>query len=201
MKNEEKPDKRVVVSICGASGSGKSRLAQAIVEKLGDDVAVRVPTDYYLMPATEPLGSYFAKPLRYDWPLLARAIALPEGVLTSTPDFDFETFQRRGDTGGRPFVPRRVVLTDAIYPYPGAGATILLMVPDAARRARIADRDTVWGTNVVARWEHLELSHSRLKSLNVGYHLELSGDDDLGQTGAFVAMWLRDRYPNLVRRR
>lgn len=122
-------DQRVIVSICGAAGSGKSRLAKALVAELGDEVSVRVPTYYYLMPATDASGSYSTIPLRYDWALLEHAVALPEGAATATQNFDFETFQRVANVEGKPFAIRRLVFIDAMYPYPKADVTILLAPP------------------------------------------------------------------------
>ena len=145
----------IVVSICGPSGTGKSQLAKVIVTKLGDGLSARVPTDYFLMPATEPLRSYLAVPLRYDWALLARVLALPVGTPMSTPDFDFTTFQRRDVTGGLSLTLRPIMVTDAIYPYSGADAAVLLSAPDETRRERIARRDEVWGTRVIERWTNL----------------------------------------------
>jgi uridine kinase len=195
-------DDRLVVSICGPSGSGKSQLAEALVVGLGEEVAVRVPADYYLAPAPADgtLTDYFASPLDYDWAALERAVSLPEGTATSTPDFDFESFRRVAETGGRPFVLRRLVFVDAIYPAPFADATIALDPPDDVRRARIVERDERWGTNVIGRWAHLELATARLRSLNVAYDLKLAGTDDIDRTAQLVTAWLLDRYAPLVRR-
>jgi uridine kinase len=146
-----------VVSICGPAGSGKSQLAKALVAHLGPDHC-RVPTDYYLIPARERLLDYFAKPLRYDWEFLTRVLSLPLGTETTTPDFDFDTFQRRADAGGRPFTSRPLMLVDAMEPYPSSAACILIDAPASIRHARIAARDDVWNTRVRERWHNLEIT-------------------------------------------
>jgi uridine kinase len=188
------PRRRVVASICGAAGSGKSHLAKTVVAALGDDRGLRVPTDYYLMPTTEPLAAYFARPLRYDWALLDRTLSLPEGTATSTPDFDFETFRRLAEVGGRPFVLRRILVTDGVYPYSSADVRILLTAPDDVRRKRIAERDEIWRTRVIDRWDHLELIRPFLESLAPTHDLELLSTGPLEQNADAVLTLLRNRF-------
>lgn len=185
---------RVVVSICGPAGSGKSELAKAIVESLGPNRCTRAPTDYYAVPADGSLAEYFAKPLRYDWPLLALTLSLPEGSTTSTPDFDFETFQRISDLGGQPFVVRRVMVIDAMEPYPASAARILIDAPESVRQTRIAARDTVWGTRVRDRWQHLEATWARARALAPAYDLELDGSRSVAANADCVTSWLIRRF-------
>jgi len=75
-----RPLGRVVVSLCGPSGSGKSRLAQALAERLGTATSVRVPADDYLVPANEAREAYLRQPLQYDWALLGAVLATPMGM-------------------------------------------------------------------------------------------------------------------------
>src|SRR4051794_24431085 len=127
-----------VVSICGPAGAGKSQLVKALVEVLGAEVASRVPTDYFAIPATASLVSYFHLPLRYEWESLSRRLNEPLGTEVSTPDFDFEQFQRRAETGGRSFTIRPVMIVDAMESYPQSQAIVLLTIPGETRQARIA---------------------------------------------------------------
>lgn len=187
-----------MLSICGPSGAGKSQLAKALVVELGETVCARIPTDYFLLPADEPLEAYFAKPLRYDWPLLEAALALALGTDTSTPDFDFTTFQRRGIAGGLPFTIRPLMVTDAIVPYPNADAIVLLSVPDDVRRQRLAQRDAIWGTQVLDRWQNLELTRGELDALNLKPDIELSGKVPLTANATWLAAWARERYPHIM---
>lgn len=180
------PIKHLIVSICGASGAGKSRLAKAVVAGLGDDRAVRIPGDYYLSPAAEPLPVYLTKPIAYDWPLLAGVLAMPDGTALMSPNFDFTRFERVAGTGGRPFTMRPIALLDTIYPYPDADLTIRLTAPDELRHARIAARDIDWGTNVVGRWQQLEASRQYLEALPVRYDLVLAGEDEPEQNAAEI---------------
>ncbi len=142
---------RKVISICGGAGSGKSQLAKAVASRLGSDRCSRVPTDYFLRSATQPLADYLLAPLEYDWDLLGRVLALPPGTETSTPDFDFETFQRRSQLGGRKLTIREVMLIDSMPPYPQSDLVILISAPSEMRRMRLMSRDQVWGTAVAKR--------------------------------------------------
>lgn len=186
-----RPLGRVVVSLCGPSGAGKSRLAKALAARLGAATSVRVPADYYLVPASEGLEEYLRQPLHYDWALLGAVLATPDGHDITTPNFDFEGFQCRTDAGGRTFTMRRVAILDAMYPYPWADFRVLIATPSHLRQARVAGRDTVWGTQVAQRWAHLELAHAHLDGLAVSYDAVLPGTDDPAHNAEAVVALLR----------
>lgn len=152
------PPQPRVVTICGPAGSGKSVLAKAVAAALGDGIAARVPTDYFLFlrDLDEPLEQFLSRPLRWDWPLMEERFRLPVGTMSSTPDVDFDRFLRCADTGGLPLPIRPVMIVDAMAPFPGAELVLRLDVPAEARRGRIAARDVRWGTRVLERWSHLE---------------------------------------------
>jgi thymidylate kinase len=156
------PAKPYLVTIFGAAGSGKSVVAKAVADALGESFAARVPTDYFLLPrrADERLERYLERPLRWDWPLLRERLALPIGTQSTTPDVNFETFTRIAASGGRSMPIRSVMIVDAMAPFPGADLVVRLDVPDAERRDRIAARDERWGTRVRDRWAHLQLTWS-----------------------------------------
>jgi uridine kinase len=177
---------RLVVSICGASGVGKSYLSKALVAALGEDESVRIPGDYYLCPATTSLERYFAAPHQYDWSLLARDLASPLGSTIAIPDFDFEQFQRRIGQGDKRIVLRRIAILDTLYPYPNAHIRILLRAPERLRAARVKMRDTIWHTNVAGRWQHLELSAAFLDQISDKYAAVLSGDDSVNKNVAAI---------------
>lgn len=144
---------RTIISICGGSGCGKSLLAKQLVEYLGADRAVRVPTDYYLKSNPYPgMAEFFRHPLQYDWDLLDLTLRMTDGMLVTTPDYDFVNFRRRSDQGGREYCLRPVILIDAMLPYPGADLTVLLECSDEERRRRIIERDQRWKTQVIDDW-------------------------------------------------
>ena len=184
---------RLVVSICGPSGAGKSQLAKALVGVLGEEHAARVPADYFLQPADGPLAEYLRRPLRYDWGELRRALAGPLGTVATTPAFDFVAFRRLPGADARAFVVRPVLVVDAIYPCPGVDLTVLLSLPEAARKARVAERDRVWGTEVAARWAQLEASRAWLEGLPARYDLRLDGERPLVENAGAIARRLAER--------
>jgi uridine kinase len=190
----------IILSICGPSGAGKSQLAKSLAARLGDDLCSRVPTDYYAIPATGPLSDYFTQPLRYDWALLARVLAQPDGTETSTPNFDFDRFLRLAETGGRRFSLRRVMVLDTMEPYPLSDALVLLQVPDAVRQERIAARDLIWNTRVQERFHHLDITWDHARSRMPARDLELDGTEPLHLNAKRLADWLTGRFPAIVDR-
>lgn len=152
------PGKPYLVTIFGAAGSGKSMLAKAVADALGNEVAARVPADYFFVPREpdESLASYLGRPLVWDWELLLERLSLPLGTDTTTPDADFEGFTRLAVPGGRPLPIRPVMLIDAMAPFPAADLRVRLDVPATERRTRIVARDERWSTRVRDRWPHLE---------------------------------------------
>lgn len=135
-------------------------LARHVVSALGEDVAARIPTDYFFVPRSPgvSLDAFLARPLAWDWALIRERLALPIGTPTTTPDADFEAFVRRGDEGGLPFTIRPVMVIDAMAPYPDADLVVRLDAPGDVRRERIVMRDRRWRTRVADRWPHLEAS-------------------------------------------
>lgn len=178
---------RIVISICGGSGAGKSQLAKQLVEHLGADYCSRVPTDYYLLPggATEPLT--------YDWQLLAQTLALPNNTQCTTPDFDFELFTRRAINGGRPFCLRPVMVVDAMQPYPQADYTFWLQAPEHERRRRITARDAIWQTRVIDRWNQNEKTLDSLVVSMYHYSMVLDGLEPVETNSQRIVELLREK--------
>jgi uridine kinase len=181
---------RAIVSICGPSGSGKSSVAKALVCELGAQFCVRIPGDLFLTPAQGTLDEYWRQPLRYDWVMLARVLTAPDGAVVGLPDFDFERFVRRSDSGGREVMLRRIRVVDALLPYPRADMTVRLFAPAECRRARIIARDAVWGSHVMKRWDALERAGATRNYSARPIDLELSGLREAHDSAALIAAWL-----------
>jgi len=198
MTNERNQrEARFIVSVCGPSGAGKSQLAKALVDLLSATGCARVPTDYFILPTTGSLASYFRQAVQYDWTLLERALSAPNDLVLTTPDFDFDSFVRRAEWGGRPFKASPVMVLDGMYPYPNADAAILLQVPSLIRKQRIRARDQGWGTNVTARWEQLEQSRAYLEGLDVTYDLVLEGTDEPVMNAAAIVALIADKQSRI----
>jgi uridine kinase len=185
---------RMVISICGACGAGKSQLTKTVVTALGEDKCARVPTDYFLEPVKTCLADYLHSPIHYDWDELERTMAAPLGTIVATPAFDFTTFKRSSAARTLAFVVRPIMIVDATYPYPKSDLTVLLETPTATRKARIAERDKVWGTRVSDRWSQLEATRAWLEQLHVTYDLRLAGDGSLKENAERIVRWLEDRH-------
>ncbi|HEV2074446.1 MAG TPA: hypothetical protein VGR29_12485 [Thermomicrobiales bacterium] len=175
-----KQQNAIVVSLCGPSNAGKSQLAKATVAALGSEVASRVPVDYFFIPRPESvsLDAFFSQPLGWDWDLLRERLALPVGTRTSTPDADFDAFQRRAPDGGPGFTVRPIMLCDAMAPFPQSDLIALIDVSDTQRLRRVAERDLPWGTSVGNRWMHLEETWGNV-SKELGPDLVLDGMEPL----------------------
>jgi uridine kinase len=181
------PPRRVIVSICGPAGAGKTRLSKLFVEQLGPEVAVRIPGDRYLMPAEQPLDLYLRRPVRYDWRLLDQALDVPDGTAVLTPSFDFQRFTRRDQPDRRPFITRPVLVVDAIEPYPAAMLRVYIDAPTEVRRARLIDRDAARGSRSADQWEQLELTRIHLDQRHIDFDVVLSGmDDPADNAGAII---------------
>lgn len=157
--------KPFVVSLCGAAGAGKSTLAVALAEAVGER-ASRVPADYYLL-ATEDRTA----PLRWDWTRLAADLARPPSTTVTTPAIDFTSLCRGVAGDRRSFVIRPLMLIDAMQPFPSADLVIRLVAPREVRRARLAERDQCWGTVVLAHWDRLESTAATAKIDPAGHVL------------------------------
>jgi len=167
----------VVVSIAGPAGTGKSQLALATVRLLGEDIAARLPMDWFIEPRAEPMEVWLQRPLTYDHAAVRALLAAPDGATRLTPPFDFTMFHRSEVSGERKTIPiRPVMVLDAMEPWPGADLTILVETPSEIRYQRIVERDTRWGTSVIDRWNHLELTRRHVESLGHRCDLTLNGE-------------------------
>ncbi len=157
----DRPLETLTISICGPTGSGKSTVAKALVDLLGSDRSVRIPGDWFLVPASGSLEEYWQQPHTYDWDLLAQVLNEPVDAVFGIPDFDFERFLRRSVNGGARLIMRPLRVVDTLTPYPAANLVVRLLAPPEIRLMRLIERDQRWGTTVIDRWEHLEQSQQQ----------------------------------------
>lgn len=108
----------VTLGIAGGSGSGKSTVAEALLERVGrDHIAVIAHDAYYKdlthLPARQRAEINFDHPDSLDTPLMTRHIrALQAGETVRVPRYDFTRHQRAAET--HPVAPRPIILVEGI---------------------------------------------------------------------------------------
>jgi uridine kinase len=111
------PAAPLVIGIAGGTGSGKTTLAQRLVEELASDVTI-IEHDWYYrdrsgLPASEREGINYDEPNALDNALLAQHLAeLRAGRTVQCPQYDFATHTRRQATRAVP--SSRIVAVEGI---------------------------------------------------------------------------------------
>lgn len=96
--------KGILIGIAGASGSGKTLIANSIIESLGSDKAVIIQEDSYYkdlsnVPYEERVGRNFDHPDAFDHDLLAKhLLQLLNGEAVSHPIYDYKLHTRSKET-------------------------------------------------------------------------------------------------------
>jgi uridine kinase len=109
---------RIVLGICGGTGSGKTTIAQEIARSLGPEHAVIIHQDsYYLdcsvLPTNDRDHINFDHPSAFDWKLLKRHLrALRAGRVIQKPIYNFHTHSRMAETAA--VEPRAVMVVEGI---------------------------------------------------------------------------------------
>jgi uridine kinase len=107
----------LVIGIAGGTGSGKTTLAQRLLDELGQDVSL-IEHDWYYrdrsgVPEGEREGINYDEPAALDNELLASHLAeLRAGGAVECPQYDFATHTRRSTT--RRVRPSRIVAVEGI---------------------------------------------------------------------------------------
>jgi uridine kinase len=140
-----------IIAIAGCSGAGKSMLARAIEEAVGECSVIEM--DAYYWPQTERSVEERAvvnydHPLSLEWPLLERHLrALRRGEAVEIPQYDFSLHTRNITTSK--IEPRGVVIVEGILalyrPEVRELADVRVFVEAAAeaRFGRRVERDTI----------------------------------------------------------
>ncbi len=108
----------MIIGICGGTGSGKTTVAQRILEAVGADRVVYLQQDSYYkdlshMPLEERHTLNFDHPDAIDTDLLIAHIEeLRAGRAVEQPVYDFTTHTRRPET--RHIEPRPIILVEGI---------------------------------------------------------------------------------------
>lgn len=143
----------IVVGVCGGSGSGKSSLAVALAEHLGDDMVAVLSYDAYYhdlahLRLEERTAINFDHPDSLDSQLYtAHLEALRSGQAVGVPEYDFTRYTRTGDH--TVVEPRPVIVAEGILLLSDADIaarldmSVFLDVPETVRFERRLARDTV----------------------------------------------------------
>jgi uridine kinase len=103
-KNQTESYKRIVIGIAGGTGSGKTTVANAIVEKLGEKQVTLIHQDSYYkdlshLPPEERIRVNFDHPDAFDKKLLVKHLRmLLRGLPIEKPIYDFKTHSRLKET-------------------------------------------------------------------------------------------------------
>lgn len=110
--------KGIIIGIAGASGSGKTLVANNIMSALGSEKVVMLQEDSYYkdlsdIPFDERTGKNFDHPDAFDHELLASHLEqLLEGKAISHPIYDYKTHSRKKET--RTVGPHTIVILEGI---------------------------------------------------------------------------------------
>ncbi|MCJ7781643.1 MAG: uridine kinase, partial [Acidimicrobiia bacterium] len=114
----EDPEHPLIIAIAGGSGSGKSTIAQSVVDIVGAEVVARLPHDAYYRRQAH-LSYEERTKINYDHPdsletelLVEHIHALRSGRAIERPVYDFSTHTRAAETIH--VEPQPVVLVEGI---------------------------------------------------------------------------------------
>ena len=110
--------KGIIIGIAGASGSGKTLVANNVMNSLGSEKVVMIQEDSYYrdlsdIPFDERTGRNFDHPDAFDHQLLAKHLAeLVEGKAISHPIYDYATHSRKKET--KTVGPHTIIILEGI---------------------------------------------------------------------------------------
>ncbi len=110
--------KGIIIGIAGASGSGKTLVANNVMNSLGSEKVVMIQEDSYYrdlsdIPFDERTGRNFDHPDAFDHQLLAKHLAeLVEGKAISHPIYDYTTHSRKKET--KTVGPHTIIILEGI---------------------------------------------------------------------------------------
>lgn len=183
---------KIIISICGAAGAGKSILAKKLVQLIGMDMASRIPGDYYLKSYNgEPFDEFMNTPFKYDWDMVKKVIDTPIGLQAETPDFDFNKLIRVDRKGGKPFTIRRYMIIDTMLPYPKSNYIFRITAPEDLRLKRVKERDKAQKLNSARNWKKMERTAEELGAGKFKFDMVLSGFDEPEVNAEKIKSFLR----------
>lgn len=195
-----------VVGISGASGSGKSSLAQWLISSLGDNQTALMQEDAYYLSAPARADANFDVPMALDHGLLLTQLdRLRNNESVDMPRYDFTTHQRQPDV--QPLTPAPLLLLDGLF--------VLYSAPIRRRVDFSVFVDTPPDLCLLRRLRRDRISRGRStddilrqyeQTVRPGWRdfvapsrqwadLVVNGEAPLGETGKMVLDRLTQRYP------
>lgn len=110
--------KRIIIGVAGGTGSGKTTVSEAILDRVGDDRIAYIQHDSYYkdlghLPPEDRAKVNFDHPDALDSELLAQHLRLlKEGQAVEVPVYDFTTHTRPSET--RRIEARKVIVVEGI---------------------------------------------------------------------------------------
>jgi uridine kinase len=110
--------KSIIIGVAGGTGSGKTTVSQAILDRVGDDRIAYIQHDSYYrdrshLPPEERAKINFDHPDALESELLAEHLRLlKEGRAVEVPVYDFTTHTRKSET--KRVEPRKVIVVEGI---------------------------------------------------------------------------------------
>jgi len=126
------PNLPLAIGIAGGSGSGKTTVAQKILNQVGADRIAYLPQDAYYkdlrgLPPAQRAAVNFDHPNSLETDLLVKHVrALMAGQAIDLPVYDFATYSRCRQTVR--IEPRRVIVVEGILIYTDAALRDLLTI-------------------------------------------------------------------------
>ena len=114
----EGPTQSIIIGVAGGSGSGKTTVAEAILDRVGRDQIAYLQHDSYYrdrsdVPLEERANANFDHPDSLESELLAQHLSsLKAGDAVEVPTYDFTSHTRKTDTVR--VEPRKVALVEGI---------------------------------------------------------------------------------------
>ena len=107
----------IVIGVAGGTGSGKTTLVKALVNRFGDNITVLSHDNYYKrhddIPFAERKKLNYDHPNAFDTPLLVQHLdALRAGQPVACPTYDYTVHNRAAET--ITVVPAKVVVVEGI---------------------------------------------------------------------------------------
>lgn len=141
----------IIIRICGGTGSGKTTMAHAIIERFGRDRVTYITHDYYYRDLSH-LSLEMRAQQNFDHPdiletdlLVHHVEELRRGETVEIPRYDFTQHMRRSET--KTTVPNRVILIEGILIFDNPQLVALMDIkvfvetPDDIRFIRRLRRD------------------------------------------------------------